>query len=85
MSKNKGIKQSSRYLAMEILEKIEVEKAYSNLLLRKVIDDKELSKEESNLLTELVYGVIQRKMTLDYQLEPFIKNKRNYKTGSYNY
>ena len=76
MSKNKGIKQSSRYLAMEILEKIEVEKAYSNLLLRKVIDDKELSKEESNLLTELVYGVIQRKMTLDYQLEPFIKKQK---------
>lgn len=76
MSNNKGIKQSSRYLAMEILEKIEVEKAYSNLLLRKVIDDKELSKEESNLLTELVYGVIQRKMTLDYQLEPFIKKQK---------
>ena len=76
MSNNKSIKQSSRYLAMEILEKIEVEKAYSNLLLRKVIDDKELSKEESNLLTELVYGVIQRKMTLDYQLEPFIKKQK---------
>ena len=76
VANNKGIKQSSRYLAVEILEKIELEDAYSNLYLRKIIDENELSKEESNLLTELVYGVLQRKMTLDYQLEPFIKKQK---------
>lgn len=75
-NKNK-IKTSSRYLAVEILEEIEVKEAYSNLLLRKVIDEKDLEKEESNLLTELVYGVIQRKMTLDYQLAPFLKKQKN--------
>lgn len=76
VANNKGIKQTSRYLAVEILEKIELDDAYSNLYLRKVIDENELSKEESNLLTELVYGVLQRKMTLDYQLEPFIKKQK---------
>ncbi len=74
-NKNK-IKSSSRYLAVDILEEIEAKEAYSNLLLRKVIDDSELPKEEVNLLTELVYGVLQRKMTLDYQLEPFIKKQK---------
>src|SRR5699024_9638865 len=64
------------YLAIEVLEKIELEDAYSNLLLREVIDNYELSKEEANLLTELVYGVLQRKMTLDYQLDPFLKKQK---------
>lgn len=72
----KEIKQSSRYLAVEILEKIELEDAYSNLLLRQVIEDHDLSRVDINLLTELVYGVLQRKMTLDYQLEPFIKKQK---------
>lgn len=76
LAKKQQIKQSSRYLALEILEKIEREDAYSNLLLREVLDTHEISKEESNLLTELVYGVLQRKLTLDYQLEPFLKKQK---------
>lgn len=76
VANNKGLKNSSRFLAVDLLKQIEVDEAYSNLLLRKVIDENELSKEESNLLTELVYGVLQRKMTLDYQLEPFIKKQK---------
>lgn len=76
LAKKQQIKQSSRYLALETLEKIEREDAYSNLLLREVLDTHEISKEESNLLTELVYGVLQRKMTLDYQLEPFLKKQK---------
>lgn len=73
----KEIKNSSRYLAMEVLEKIELENTYSNLLLREVIDNHSLTKEDKNLLTELVYGVLQRKYTLDYQLDPFIKKQKN--------
>lgn len=76
MTKKKQILQSSRYLAVETLEKIEQEDAYSNLLLREVINSHELSKEEANLLTELVYGVLQRKMLLDYQLKPFLKKQK---------
>lgn len=76
LAKKQQIKQSSRYLALETLEKIEREDAYSNLLLREVLDNHDISKEESNLLTELVYGVLQRKMTLDYQLEPFLKKQK---------
>ncbi len=76
MANNNKIKSSSRYLAVAVLEEIETKEAYSNLLLRKVIDDRDLPKEEVNLLTELVYGVLQRKMTLDYQLEPFIKKQK---------
>lgn len=79
MVNKKEIKKSSRYLAVEILEKIEQEEAYSNLLLRQVIEDHDLIIEDRNLLTELVYGVLQRKYTLDYQLEPFIKKQKKMK------
>lgn len=75
----KELRQSSRYLAVEILEKIELEDAYSNLLLRQVIEDSDLIKEDISLLTELVYGVLQRKLTLDYQLEPFIGKQKKLK------
>lgn len=75
----KELRQSSRYLAVEILEKIELEDAYSNLLLRKTIEENDLIKEDVNLLTELVYGVLQNKYTLDYQLEPFIRKQKNLK------
>lgn len=73
------MRQSSRYLAVEILEKVETEDAYSNLLLRQVIEENNLTKEDTNLLTELVYGVLQRKLTLDYQLEPFIGKQKKLK------
>lgn len=76
LANKQKIKSTSRFLAVEILEQIELEDAYSNLLLRRTIDERDLSKEETNLLTELVYGVTQRKMTLDYQLEPFIRKQK---------
>lgn len=76
MAKKKQVLKSSRYLAVEALQQIELDGTYSNLLLRDIIESNDISKEESNLLTELVYGVLQRKMTLDYQLEPFIKKQK---------
>ncbi len=76
LASRKNIKSTSRYLAVSILEEIEMEEAFSNLLLRKVIDNSNLQREEINLLTELVYGVLQRKMTLDYQLAPFLKKQK---------
>lgn len=75
----KEIRQSSRYLAVEILRKIEEENAYSNLLLRQVIEESHLIQEDINLLTELVYGVLQNKYALDYQLDPFIRKQKKLK------
>jgi len=73
--KNK-IKHTVRYLAVDILESVENEGAYSNLLLNKVIQSEKLSPKDAGLLTEIVYGVIQRKMTLDYGLSGYIKDPK---------
>lgn len=75
MAKNK-ITHSVRYLAKEILEAIESEGAYSNILLNTTIDKHKLSEKDAGLLTELVYGVTQRKMTLDYGLSSYIRSPK---------
>ena len=41
-----------------------------------MINKHQLSSVDSGLLTEITYGTIQRKMTLDYFLKPYIKNPK---------
>lgn len=65
-----------RETAVELLEAIDKNQSYSNLLLNKVIEKNELNQKDVGLLTELTYGTLQRRMTLDYFLEPFIKDNR---------
>ncbi|SFD86531.1 16S rRNA (cytosine967-C5)-methyltransferase [Bacillus sp. OV194] len=66
------MKQNVRNTAVEVLLKIEQNQAYSNLLLNQSIKKANLSQKDVGLLTELVYGTVQRKNTLDYLLEPFV-------------
>ncbi|PLS16632.1 16S rRNA (cytosine(967)-C(5))-methyltransferase [Bacillus sp. M6-12] len=67
-SKKKGIRE----IALDILQSVEKNQSYSNLLLNTTINKYKLSQADSGLLTELTYGTLQRKMTLDYFLEPFL-------------
>ncbi|MBF0780654.1 MULTISPECIES: 16S rRNA (cytosine(967)-C(5))-methyltransferase RsmB [unclassified Granulicatella] len=66
-------KQTPRYLAMKLLVDIEQQSAYSNVLLSKTLEKNQLNTKDANLLTELVYGVTQRRLTLDYVINPFVK------------
>ncbi len=49
--------------------------AYSNLLLHRTIEKYEIEAKDRGLLTELTYGTLQHRMTLDYYLEPFVRGK----------
>ncbi|GAK46922.1 tRNA and rRNA cytosine-C5-methylase [Secundilactobacillus oryzae JCM 18671] len=62
-----------RFLAVQALAKIKAG-AYSNLQLNNVINDHQLKPADVNLLTTIVYGVIQHRLTLAFYLKPFIKN-----------
>lgn len=55
-----------RYLAHKILLKIELDKAYSNLTLDSVLKTNEATNKA--FVSALVYGVLERKITLDYFL-----------------
>lgn len=74
--KNQKMNENSRYHALVILEKVERNQSFSNIVLNETINKQNLSKEDVGFLTELVYGVIQNKLKLDFQLEPFIKKQK---------
>lgn len=73
MDRHQSRKKSSRELALHILQKIEQQGAYSNLLLHQTLARHELERPDAALLTELVYGTLQRRNTLDYHLGKWLK------------
>ena len=73
---NNNKRKNVRETALEILEMIEKNQSYSNLLLNNSIKKNELDKKDIGLLTELTYGTLQRKMALDYYLSPFLASNK---------
>ncbi|WP_110898620.1 16S rRNA (cytosine(967)-C(5))-methyltransferase RsmB [Paenibacillus barcinonensis] len=65
-------KVSARALAVKVLSAVEQDGAYSNLELNRRLKEAELSSADAGLATELVYGTIARRNTLDYYLERFV-------------
>jgi 16S rRNA (cytosine967-C5)-methyltransferase len=65
-----------RETALELLETIEKNQSYSNLILHHAIEKNKVPKKDVGLLTELVYGTLQRKMTLDFYLSPFLQKSK---------
>ena len=62
-----------RKLAANILIKIENDGAYSNLALNSFFNDCDISSQDKAFVTTLVYGVIERKITIDFVLRKFIR------------
>lgn len=69
------IETNVRLLAFETLHDIIDDKAYSNIIINEVLSNNELNRADKNLFTELVYGTLKRKYTLDYLLKPFLRTK----------
>ena len=57
-----------RKTALDILLRCEKDTGYSNLALDAALSREELSPADRALVTELVFGVIERKITLDYYI-----------------
>ncbi|MFJ8529737.1 16S rRNA (cytosine(967)-C(5))-methyltransferase RsmB [Bacillus sp. NPDC094106] len=69
------MRQNVRELALDGLMQVEKSGAYSNLLLNNLIEKSAIDRKDIGLLTEIVYGTIQRRDTLDYYLQPFLRKK----------
>lgn len=63
-----------RKLAVKILNRVLNEGAYSNIILSKELNEVELNDKDKALLTEIVYGVLRRKRTLDIIIANFVKD-----------
>lgn len=64
-----------RDAALTILLAVDEKQAYSNLLLHQTIEKYHIDAKDRGLLTELTYGTLQYKLTLDYYLEPYVRGK----------
>ncbi|MDW3851720.1 16S rRNA (cytosine(967)-C(5))-methyltransferase RsmB [Staphylococcus saprophyticus] len=64
-----------RALAFETIQDIINDKAYSNIIINDVLSNNELNRADKGLYTELIYGTLKRKYTLDYLLKPFVQTK----------
>ena len=58
--------ETGRSAAVRLLHRIEHENAYSNLVLRRSLGAYGLNERDQALCTTLVYGVLERRITLDY-------------------
>ncbi len=63
-----------RRLAVKILDRVLNEGAYSNIILSKELNEVELNDKDKALLTEIVYGVLRRRKTLDVIISNFVKD-----------
>lgn len=59
---------NARQVAVKVISEIERDKSYSNIASDKAIKDAELSRIDAALASMLIYGVLQRKITLDFVL-----------------
>ena len=64
---------NARKTAVKVLLKIEKEGAYSNLAVAEALKTAELTPQDKALATALIYGVLDRKITLDFILSKFLK------------
>lgn len=64
--------KSARQTAFEILNKIQRDESYSNLALDSALDKAEIDVKEKRFVSALVYGVTERRITLDYNLSLYL-------------
>ena len=67
--------ETARNLALKVLEDVFVNQAYSNIALNKHLKESQLSATNKGLVTELVYGTVARKLTLEWYLSHFIEDR----------
>src|SRR5690625_2971832 len=65
-----------REIAHRLLMRIEKSGSFSHLLLTEAFDKENLKQVDEGLLTEIVYGTIERQITLDYFIAHFHHSKK---------
>lgn len=59
--------------ALDVLVKVGDNGAFSHLLIDQTLKSNDLESRDQGLFTELVYGTLNRKLTLAYDLDQFVK------------
>lgn len=64
---------NARKIAVKALLRVEQDGAYSNLILGQMLEESDASKEDKALASALFYGVLDRKITLDFYIDKLSK------------
>ena len=67
--------KQARLVALETLEDVFSEGAYSNIALDKQLRINQLAAKDKGLVTEIVYGTVARKLTLEWYLSHYIADR----------
>ncbi len=67
-----------RAVALEALLQVEENLGYSNIVLDKTLKNCELEKRDKALVSQIFYGVLEKRITLDYYIQKFLDNPTNY-------
>ncbi len=68
-------KETARGLALMVLGQVLTEGAYSNIALNHALTSSSLSEKDKGFVTELVYGTVMRKITLEWYLSHVIEDR----------
>lgn len=77
------MRHTARNAAVQALLQVEENEGYSNLVLDKVLKAFQLERRDSALTSILFYGVLEKKITLDFYLQHCLKapEKKNERSG----
>ena len=65
-----------RKLALQAIERIIYKGGYANIVINEYLNKYELDDNDRRLFTRLVLGTVERRITLAYYLEPFLRKKQ---------
>ena len=65
--------KTARQIALEALNRIFFDNAYSNLAVDSALKKNRLNDLDASFVSALVYGVLERQITIDYQLSLCLK------------
>lgn len=65
--------KNARQLCLSALNRMENDGSYSNIVLNALLEKSELSREDKSFATRLFYGVLEKKLLLDYNIAPLSK------------
>ncbi|WP_156398481.1 16S rRNA (cytosine(967)-C(5))-methyltransferase RsmB [Lactobacillus kefiranofaciens] len=73
--KKLSINKSARAISLETLIRVLADGSYSNISLNNSLQHSSLSLTDQNLATRIVYGTIQYRLFLEYQLKGLVRTK----------
>jgi len=71
-------KSNPRSVALDVINKVFNDEAYANIALNEALNSSNLSALDKSLVTNIVYGTIGKKLTLEWYLNPFIKRTKKW-------